>query len=468
VRIGYAKLGRSMPLTLDRCGNLGGDVEMVAVVKELALRHPEDDFFLTGRNTGERPADVGLPGNVHNPWLDWGPRLSRWLSDLRRERGRDAGGLTVAEQLTIVRYLDELTLDTFAGLDQHIIWVGQHGTSNSPIPRVDDRTRLTKPQDWSLYYASFILRGINAWRDVDPLNREEVYLNADARNTHKMRDLKWPLRHPVLGQRNESKRLKHERYVEDNERSEREFHDYLEHCKRLGGEDDREAWRHYECLGFEANAAVWKSRVATSYARLEVNGLAPSTPFGDLISYDESWDRPGDLGLFINEARSIGVHPEKARRTILRDWVLPLSPYFLHGTWSKESLSELGVNISPAPWSEYYPRLHSVRCTFTTPSSGSGWATAKPWEAFAAGTVCFFHPAYDDQNHILGDAPSELRRWLRVRTPTELRLRVEALARDRTMWLHLVRAQRAHFDAALAERRYLRLVEERIYGATTA
>jgi hypothetical protein len=64
VRIGYAKLGRSMPLTLDRCGNLGGDVEMVAVVKELALRHPEDDFFLTGRNTGERPADVGLPGNV--------------------------------------------------------------------------------------------------------------------------------------------------------------------------------------------------------------------------------------------------------------------------------------------------------------------------------------------------------------------------------------------------------------------
>jgi hypothetical protein len=451
VRIGYAKLGRSMPLTLERCGNLGGDVEMVAVVKELALLHPEDDFFLTGRNTGERPTDIGLPSNVHNPWLDWGPRLSRWLSDFRRERDRDAGGLTVAEQLAIVRHLDELTLDTFAGLDQHIIWVGQHGTSNSPIPRVDDRTRLTKPQDWSLYYASFILRGVNAWRDVDPLNREEIYLNADARNAHKMRDLKWPLRHPVLGQHSESKRLKYERYGDPAPQE--VFDEFYDEGVRL----DTDGIRSH----------VWIHEARTTYARLEVNGLAPGTPFGDLIRYDENWDRPGDLGMFINEARSIGVRPELARRTILEKWVLPLSPHFIHGTWSEKSKADLGISVEPAEWSEYYPLLHSVRCTFTTPSSGSGWATAKPWEAFAGGTVCFFHPAYDDQDNILSDAPDGLLRWLRVRTPHELRMRVEFLgsADGRPTWEWLVQAQRRHFNTALREKQYLRLIEERLYGA---
>src|ERR1700754_3408596 len=75
--IGYGKLGRSMPLTLEACGNLGGDVEMVAVVKELALRHPDDRFILVGRNSGEEPESVGMPSNVMNPW-------TKWREDLRR------------------------------------------------------------------------------------------------------------------------------------------------------------------------------------------------------------------------------------------------------------------------------------------------------------------------------------------------------------------------------------------------
>lgn len=449
-KIGYAKLGRSMPLTLAKCGNLGGDVEMVAVVKELAQRHPEDEFYLLGRNTGEDPREVGLPFNVRNPWRDWGwsSKLSRWLSDFRKARGKNAGGLTVAEQLEIVAFLDDLTLATFRQMDGHVVWVGQHGTSNFPIPRVEDRSALTKPQDWSLYYASFILRGINAWRDVDPWNREEVYLNADARNVHKMRDLKWPARHPVLGQRNECKRIKHERYGDD------------------GGEGCWEEWSAHTDAGLAEPGdrdKVWLGSSCTTYSRLEVNGLAPGTPFGDLISYDESWDRPGHFGMFINEARAIGIRPELSRRHILEKWVLPLSPYFLHGTWSEKSLQELDISVSPAEWSEYYPKLHSVRCTFTTPSSGSGWATAKPWEAFAGGTVCFFHPAYDDQDNILGDANPVLRQWLRVRTPAELKMCVTALDADPVTWLGLVRMQREHFDRALAERRYLRMIEERIW-----
>ena len=119
-----------------------------------------------------------------------------------------------------------------------------------------------------------------------------------------------------------------------------------------------------------------------------------------------------------------------------------------------------------APWEEYFPKLHSVRTTLTTPSSGSGWATAKPWEAFAAGTVCFFHPAYDTQNHILGDADAWLQDWLRVPTATELWKRVERLNSPDGYyeWRKIVQLQREHFDRALQDLTYMKMIEERIYG----
>lgn len=447
-----------MPLTLDKCGNLGGDVEMVAVVKELALRHPEDEFILAGRNSGEDPVSVGLPENVYNPWRYWGPELRKRINDL----GLNKGGLTIPDQIKIRGIFDDLTLDMFKSLDGFVMWVGQHGTTNSPIPRIDGREALTKPQDWSLYYASFMLRGINAWREADPLNREEINLNADARNRHKMRDLKWPLRHPVLAQYTFGNNLKHERY-DDGTRLFEEFvtaeaSPQTAHWPRDWGSE----------LGWEENGNIWKSTVRNVYSRLEINGLAPGTPFGDLISYNETYEGRSHFGLFINEARAIGVRPEMARLPILKRWVMPLNPHFIHGTWSDKAKKELFAdfpnwNIQPAPWDQYYPKLHSVLATFTTPSSGSGWATAKPWEAFAGGTVCFFHPQYDDQNHILSDAPQDLQAWLRVNNPTQLRTRIDMLMKDKSAWLWLVRAQREHFDKAMADKQYIKMIEERLY-----
>jgi hypothetical protein len=442
--IGYGKLGRSMPLTLEKCGNLGGDVEMVAVVKELALRHPDDQFILIGRNSGEHPQDIGLPSNVLNPWArgegSWKPQL-----DAAIQRDGDIKGqvLTPERQLRLARLFDEITFPMFRRLDGMVMWVGQHGTSNTPIPKVSDPSELTKPQDWCAWYSGFMLRGINHWRDTrGPWEYEEICLNADARNRHKMRDMKWPLRHPILAQFNSSKNLKHERYGYTT------------------GLLDDPRWLNY---ANDIGQNTWQSTVRDAYARLEVNGLRPRMPFGDLISFNDSWHRPGHFGLFINEARAIGVRPELQRKTILEQWIAPLEPHFIHGTWSSEPYKD---RIKPAPWSEYYPRLHSVRTTLTTPSSGSGWATAKPWEAFAAGTVCFFHPEYDTQNNILGDAPAELQYWLRVKTAAELRERVEHLNlhEGRVLWQRLVEMQRTHFNLALQELTYMKMIEERLYG----
>lgn len=442
--IGYGKLGRSMPLTLEKCGTLGGDVEMVAVIRDLALRHPQDTFFLIGRNSGETAEEAGLPSNVVNPWADdfgW----KRHLTEGVAHAGLKGEVLTPRKQLELAEIFDGITFPLFERLDAMVMWIGQHGTSNTPIPKVGDPNELTKPQDWCAWYSGFMLRGINHWRDVDPWNREEVNLNADARNRHKMRDLKWPLRYPVLTQFDGSKTIKHHRYGDP----------LVAQDRLLDGN-----WCDY---GRRIDDGTWSSTIHERYARLEVNALTPGNPFGDLISFNGDWNRPGHFGLFINEARAIGVRPELSRLQALTEYALPLNPHFVHGTWSSPVFKD---TIKPVPWDQYYPKLHSVRCTLTTPSSGSGWATTKPWEAFAAGTVCFFHPAYDTQNHILSDAPTDLMEWLRVTSPEELNGRVAHLNSHAGIadWTALVHMQRSHFDAAMRDLTYMRLIEERIYG----
>lgn len=424
--IGYGKIGRSMPLTLAKCGNLGGDVEMVPVIKELAERHPNDTFLLLGRNSGEDPQSVGLPSNIVNPWHAWG-----WADQLR-ERGKpvranhahNANGsdLTIKGHQLMREIFTDITLETFRECDGHVFWVGQHGSTNTPIPMVNDYTKLTKPYDWCTYYVSFILQGINAWRGDDP-DREEIWLNADARNKHKMRDLKYPLKHPVLTQFDFSHGLKHEQYD---------------------------------------GVRILSSHVKNVYSRLEINALAPETPFGELIQWNGSYDRMFTFGMFINEARAIGVKTGMSRLDAVRDWVLPAEPNWIHGTWSNASQKELDREIIPAPWDQYFPMLNRTLCTLTTPSSGSGWATTKPWEAFAAGTVCFFHPAYDTQNHILKDAPDGLAQWLRLEKPRDLKVRIAAICANPNTFRWIIEKQRQHFDNAMKEKRYLQMIESRL------
>lgn len=419
--IGYGKLGRSMPLTLEKCANLGGDVEMVAVVKEMALRHPENTFILIGRNSGEAAIDVGLPSNVRNPWYVWRGEL--------RERLKDAGikgNLTIDQHKIVLDIYRTMMGDIWKRLDGLVLWVGQHGSSNMSIPRIDNPNGWTKPQDWCAFYAAYMLDGVNQFREGRDNTHDVVWLNADARNTHKMRDLKHPLKNPILTQYTFDNRIKHEQYD---------------------------------------GSPPLSATVRNVYSRLEINGLASGTPFGDLITYNpDPVGRKHRFGMFINEARAIGVKTGMDRLSIMQEWVMPLDPDWLHGTWSANSLAALRRDISPAPWDQYYPMLNSTLCTFTTPSSGSHWATAKPWEAFAGGTICFFHPGYDDQDNILRDADPNLRQWLRVKTPRDLRTRITAVTENRNTAQWLITKQREHFEKAMQDKRYLRTIEELIWN----
>jgi hypothetical protein len=436
--IGYGKIGRSMPLTLQKCGVNGGDTEMVPPIAELARRHPDDTFVLVGRNSGETAAQAGLPENVVNPWTEWG-----WKDRLKESmrRANLTGNFDVKQHLKLRAIHDDITLSTFQRLDALVLWVGQHGTSNGPNTMIDDPTTLTKPYDSYAFYGAFLLRGINAFREDNPFKKEEVLLNADPRNYLKYRDTRWPLQHPVQTQHEWTHVHKHERF---------------------GDTTSPDVWNENTGQSVESlrdDNTLWKSEARNVYTRLEVNGLLPGTPFGDLLRFNSEWEDRRHFGLFANYAGS--TH----RLAALRDYALPLDPAFVHGSWTPSTQRQLDREIVSAPWDRYVPLLHSVRCTLAVPSN-AGWATTKPWEAFAAGTVCFFHPGYDTQGHILRDAPEPLRQWLLVKNVDDLRTRVRFLNSEvgHVTWQQLVAIQREHFDAATRELTYMKKIEERIYG----
>lgn len=439
-RIGFGKLGRSMPLQLDKCGTVGGDVENLAVILELSRRYPNDTVVLVGRNSGEDPKQLGLPTNVENPWVDWSPEIRKWADEMQMP----LSNLEIEDQNDLREIYQSVVVPEFLKLDAIVMWEGQHGSSNLPMPMTDDSTQTTKPHDWEARYCGYFFEGLNAWRDQDPLKYEEIILNADARNVRQSRDYRWPARHPVLAQFNTTKNCKFNRGCNGNLPTEEELvitPDWAKYARREN--------------------QLWAGQVNYCYSGVEINALTPGAPFGDMVKFNDVWEGREHFGIFINEARAY-VKPELTRLYVMQRYVLPLQPAFIHGKWSPESQKKLGISIDTAPWDQYFPLLHTVRSTFTTPSSGSGWVTTKIWEAWAAGTVCFFHPSYDTQNHAFRLADPKLREFLRVYDTIELKVKVKQVNESRELWEDIVRMQRETFDKAIAELKYMQMVQERL------
>ena len=432
-KVGYAVLGRTFNMDPKKWGFVGGDDEPPLLLKDLAERNPDRDFYVMGRAPEDNPQDYGMPSNVYNPWIEWRPLL-------KEEMARRGISGNFSDQTNVKRYIkltDEIMWPLYDELDDMIVWLGQHGTTNTPIPQVKNYSwdNVTKPQASFVNYSSFIVRGINYWRRNDPLNREEIYLIADARNYRKARDFKWPTRHPVIGQFEFSRTEKNER-----------FHDT----------------RTPEELGFGDISTVdpdiptlWLSKQNYTYDRLEICG---ALPHHQDTHFNETFEGRSHFGLFINEARS---YVSENRLKAMTEYIMPCEPAWVHGKWSDESLKTLGMDIQPVGFDNYWDKLRTTRTTFTTPSSGSQWATTKPWQAFAAGVVCFFHPYYDKQNHILEGAHPRLIEWLRVENPAQLKKRIDYVNQNEDTWRWLINAQREWYDKAVAEKRHLHSIERR-------
>lgn len=426
-KFGYAKIGRAQPLPMDKWSGVGGDFEPPILLNKLARRHPEHEWIFVGRNSGENAQAAGFPANVRNPWEHWRSEGSRIAKEYRGDDQKVADALHA------------MTVDEFRDLDGLIIWLGQHGTSNYPIPEVDDPSKLTQPQQAFINYVSFITLGANVWQDENR-GLEPIFLCPDARNYHKARDHKHPPIRSIMSQ-----------------------YDWVRQQRHYRWGDPEPIPKTVKNSIVDDGNGVWKAHHVYSYDRLEIVGI-PSK-----VEWSPHWeDHDVNFGMFINEARD---YVKWNRADAMQDWVLPANPDYLHGKWTDKSLARLGVNISPMDWNPMYQLLKRTKCTFTTPSSGSGWATTKPWESFANGVVCFFHPMYDDQGNIIPTLDQcagkqgelyDLARWLRLREPEDLQKRVRMLSQDRDAWNWIAQAQRRHWEKATEDAQCIKEIERRL------
>lgn len=441
MKIGYGKIGRSFDLNRGNMSTLGGDVDVLNLLERLARMYPDDEIILVGRNSGEDPQAMGLPPNVVNPWRD---ALKPLQADLKAvgcevswSRTGKSKQLSIEAQLAglpvFKHYAEEMTKD----IDAYVLWVGQHGTSNWNIPMTDGTGTLTHPQDAFYWYAGHMLYAVNQWRDRHDGRVGEAWLNPDPRNYFKGRDLKWPPL-PILGQFDYEYQTKHERYGDTRD------------PQTLGYAGH---WEH----------SAWTVRTQSTYNGVELTALSepslfPMPPLEGRTAF----------GMIVNENRR---DVKDNRLDVLCEWILPrFESVELHGSWSKESCKILDRDITPLAHNLAMVKMGTWRSTFTTPASGSGWATAKPWEAFLTGTVCFFHPKYDVQDNILGQLNEDERPlydWLRVKTPDQLVKRVNAVMQDDDTYLWLATTQRRFLERIFAEDQIGNTLRDRIAAQVT-
>ena len=272
--------------------------------------------------------------------------------------------------------------------DAWVIWLGQHGSSVHPVPAVQEGKlgTYTNPLASDINYGFPLIHAVNV-NDVRPL-----WLCPDPRNMVKFRDLWDPNQRPILAQ--------------FNTRKDNTFFSEKDGKLRTG-------FTKYVYSGIELLAVP-----------PEHDGLPdlPPLPFGILVNEG----RTGQAG---------------NRLDYVKQWLGKLSDWEIFGYWTPASQQELGREIYPVDIAEVPNVLRRWRSTITFPATNSGWATAKPWECFSAGTICFKHPGYDTQGHIYGEhMPDELRRFLKPNHAGELRERIEALT-DADTWLKFATLQ---------------------------
>lgn len=454
LRIGYAKIGRSLGFDPTKFG-YQGDAEAPQLLYRLARRNPNVEWVVVGRNDGT--TEFPCP-NVTNAWIS---------PDGKLRTGASPG------------YADKLSV-VIGTLDGFVMHGGQTGTSHFSIPQststwaqyyADPWTHATTPQDWATTYASFLIKGLNVLGDRTDGRAPVVWLITDPRNYAKARDVKWPTgMDSILSQYAYDRDQRHERWRDP--RTPDQLTPYAGWCRP---DRDGEVWvaRHrYVYGGLELMILPddWSNWGAPPFHDREPVGVA-TTSFKDAVS---------------------GGGTEPRRSELVRDWVWSAFPDArVCGKWDKGSRLDVpsGYDVEETDPNQFVDLLESWRVTLAMPALGSSWTTAKPYQCWAARTICFMLGRLDDQGWTLpttsprnagGAALTQvaddlwsirddwtsddlnLARWLRVATPDEFVVRAKTASEDEGTWTWLVGAQRTLLQRRWDERRVENEIERRL------
>jgi hypothetical protein len=110
-----------------------------------------------------------------------------------------------------------------------------------------------------------------------------------------------------------------------------------------------------------------------------------------------------------------------SRYNLLKEWVLEHNTDVeIYGQWDEDIRNNDLRFRGSLHIDEIQKKLNDVKCTLIIPIA-KGWVTSKYIEMIHAGVVPFFHPTYDEQNHL--DIPD----FFRPDTPIELQKRIHQL-----------------------------------------
>jgi len=467
VRIGYAKLGRSMTFDDAKFG-YQGDAEAPNLLRRLAQRFPQHTFVVVGKNNGG--GNLGCP-NIVNPYdtmYDGVTTFNTWSEGARVPEGATLVTYPVSDHKTgwyakpegVAR--DLVIAQTIRDLDGMIVHMGNMGIVHStgvPASKTtwkqceDDADLYVKPLVWPMNYGGYLLEGLKLLGDRTDGKAPVVWICADPRNYMKARDLKWPTGlDDVLAQYNMERTSQHERFKDA--RSPRE-------------------------LGFASwcasgrNGELWSARNKYRHADLELMILPDDWLFWGKRSFYER--------LPIGIATTSFKVSKPRRSELVRDWVLKEFPDTgVWGKWDAESLEDVpeGTVEENEP-AQFQSILEMYRVTLALPVLGGGWTAAKPYQCFAARVICFMIEGLDDQGWVMPTtkwasglkqvAPGlyssredwteddiELARYLRVKTPQEFAESVRAYSENCEGWARITDLQRGllrrRWDDASLER----------------
>lgn len=463
MKVGYAKFGRSIQFDPAKYGPQG-DPEAPQLLRRLARRNPDHEFVVIGKNSGWDKAE--MPPNVTNLWVPEVPKALWWSQGDVWGCGlcktpNDGREFDCCDRARWAWAYERWVVDRIAELDGVVLHVGQHGTSSIPItPTAQPWSRgvLTKPYVESRNYGGYLVEGVNRLCDQHDGRVPIVWICVDPRNYLKARDIKWPTgTDDILAQFAYERPGKHERFLDPRR------------PRELGVTGVKTA----------RDGELW---VATH--RYRHGGT-------ELMIIPDDWETWGAKGF--HDRQPVGIastsayvpQPERRRSWQIQRWVVDQFPDAeVFGRWDAKSLQDVTIEVKRNKVEEFPDILGSWRVTLSLPPTtrhigGDRWSVAKPYQAFAARTVCFLMEPGDAPGWVL---PSRLRepgarqvadglwsvrdgwtdeelhlaRWLRVGTPEEFAKRARAVVDDESTWTWLVDAQRRllkrHWDLAYLER----------------
>lgn len=446
-RIGYAKLGRSMQFDPARQG-FQGNAATGNLVRRLALRNPDVEWVLVGKNDG---VTGDFPSNVTNPWVSADDKVRN-------------------ESFDVVPLIEQL--------DGIVVHLGQHGTSHDTIPQVpfswaealkDDKA-MTHPFEWARNYGAYLVKGMNLYGDRTDGQGPVVYLCEDPRNFHKARDVKWPTgTDDILAQYQFEKTQLHERFQDARRPAELGFKAETSRGGELWTATHRYTFGGLELMILPDDWATWGQK-----------SFEDRVPAGIATTSVSKYAGPGERRSWLTNEYLLKNFPDAP----------------VYGKWDDGSLADVpaGTVIQNDP-RDFADILGSFRVTLSlvavthSSKTGASWTVAKPFQCFAANTVCFQVGRIDDMGWILPSRRAtpgtkqvgivhgtrlysirddwtredlDLARWTRVEKPEEFRLASAAVVASKDLWTTLTGHQRAllgrRWDEALVES----LIEKRL------